>query len=95
MVRIILVSTKKDLGQYFWKLLKLIQNFNFKASCLRQVDVYGNKSLDEDGRERFHPINIKRCFEGDYGGWFSSCTINKLKNVIEIVVILFILNLFW
>jgi len=72
------------LFQYFLKLLKLNQNLNFKASCLRQVDVYGNKSLDEDGRERFHPINIKRCFEGDYGGWFESCTINKLKNVIEI-----------
>ena len=23
------------------------------ASCLRQVEVYGEKSLDEDGRERY------------------------------------------
>jgi hypothetical protein len=56
------------------------------ASCLRQVDVYGNQSLDDQGRERFHPINIKRCFEGDYGGWFESCSVNKLKNVIKIFI---------
>ena len=25
--------------------------------------------------------NTKSCFEGNYGQWFESCTINKLKNV--------------
>ena len=41
-----------------------------------------NNSLDEDGRERFHLLNIKDSYEGNYhGAWLGDCSINKLKNV--------------
>jgi glycoprotein-N-acetylgalactosamine 3-beta-galactosyltransferase len=31
------------------------------ARCLRKLKVYKNSSLDDLGRERFHPLNIQVC----------------------------------
>jgi hypothetical protein len=37
-------------------------------SCLRRLGVYPNKSIDEQGRERFHPLDAKSHFIGDFPG---------------------------
>ena len=36
------------------------------AMCLRSVNVYPNKSIDELGRERFHPLNMTHYHYGQF-----------------------------
>ena len=39
------------------------------AKCLRLVGVYPNKSLDEYGRERFHPFDLVVHYDGINGNF--------------------------
>ena len=39
------------------------------AKCLRLVGVYPNKSLDEHGRERFHPFDLGVHYDGINGNF--------------------------
>ena len=34
------------------------------ARCLRRLGVYPNKSIDDFGRERFHPLSISGHYNG-------------------------------
>ena len=52
------------------------------ASCLRELQVYPEKSIDEYGLERFHPLNIRDHFEGYFPVWLISFSANELQKVI-------------
>lgn len=41
------------------------------ARCLRRLGVYPNKSIDEQGRERFHPLDLGYHYLGGFPG--TSC----------------------
>ena len=56
------------------------------AKCLRKVGVHGKKSLDEEGRERFHAIDIKTSFTGNHNWYFKECSSNQLKNVKNFII---------
>ena len=56
------------------------------ANCLRILKVYPEKSLDEKGRERFHALNIKRHYLGDWSkpyNWIVNFASNKLKGGLD------------
>ncbi|CAF1090432.1 unnamed protein product [Brachionus calyciflorus] len=53
------------------------------AKCLRKLDVYLNKSIDEQGRERFHPLNIDGHYYGHFPDWMFSYAANPLKKGVE------------
>ena len=57
------------------------------AFCLRQLDVYPAKSLDEQGRERFHPLSIWDHYNGLYPQWFLNASSNAVKKVCELQAI--------
>ncbi len=52
--------------------------------CLRKLGVYPNKSIDENGRERFHPLSVKDHLKGHYPHWMYEYASNPLKNVFDI-----------
>lgn len=49
------------------------------AKCLRKVKVYPKKSIDDKGRERFHPLPIDHHFKGMFPDWMPLLAINPLK----------------
>ena len=51
------------------------------AACLRDLNIYPNKSLDEQGRERFHPDNIETSFNGNYPPGADQYAANPLRIV--------------
>ena len=51
------------------------------AKCLRQLNVRPAKSLDELGRERFHPLNIHNHYKGRFPGWLSGYASNPVQMV--------------
>jgi hypothetical protein len=51
------------------------------ALCLRQLDVYPNKSLDEFGRERFHPLSAIAHYKGALPEWLFKYASNEIKTV--------------
>lgn len=51
------------------------------AKCFRSLEVYPEKSVDELGRERFHPLNIHGHYQGDYPDWMYTYASNPLKKV--------------
>ena len=51
------------------------------ARCLRQVGVYPNKSLD-NGRERFHPLDLMAHFNNVYPDWMKKYATNQILPVI-------------
>ncbi len=56
------------------------------AHCLRKLKVYPEKSIDEKGRERFHALNVKRHYLGDWSapyGWIVGFAANPLKVKIQ------------
>ena len=71
--------------------LKLATNFTFCsdsgiedvdiANCLRKLGVYPGKSIDDEGRERFHPFNIKNHVQGRYPSGFLEYSRNNIKPV--------------
>jgi hypothetical protein len=48
---------------------------------LRRVGVYPNKSVDANGRERFHPLNIMAHYENVYPDWMAKYSANPIKSV--------------
>lgn len=52
------------------------------AKCLRKLDVFPNKSIDEYGRERFIPLNLPGFYFGQIPGWLKKYSANKFRNVI-------------
>ena len=44
--------------------------------------MYPDKSIDEYGRERFHPLNLRDHFEGNFPEWLISFSVNDLQKVI-------------
>ena len=51
------------------------------ACCLRDLNVYTNKSLDDLGRERFHPFDIKTAVTGNFPSGADVWASNPLKSV--------------
>ena len=51
------------------------------GKCLRELGVYPNKSVDELGRERFHPLNINAHYFGHFPDWMFQYASNPLQKV--------------
>jgi glycoprotein-N-acetylgalactosamine 3-beta-galactosyltransferase len=55
------------------------------AKCLRLVDVFPKKSIDELGRERFHPLSAHDHLSGrKYYQWMYKYAANLLQHVIRL-----------
>ena len=50
------------------------------ANCLRNLKVYPDKSIDESGRERFHPFSLQNHLKGSFPSGFDAYSANKVKN---------------
>jgi hypothetical protein len=61
-------------------------------ACLRTLGVYPNKSIDDFGRERFHMIDLRSSYFGDFRDGMDGYAANPLKKVN--LLILFFLNYF-
>jgi glycoprotein-N-acetylgalactosamine 3-beta-galactosyltransferase len=53
------------------------------AKCLRKLGVYPNKSIDEMGRERFHPLSMMAHYKGNFPKWLYSYSSNQIQRVIN------------
>lgn len=53
------------------------------ARCLRKLGVYPGKSLDDLGRERFHPLPFSHHIQGLYPDWLYDLAENPLKKVCQ------------
>ena len=54
------------------------------ALCLRKLQVYPNKSIDDLGRERFHPVDLVSSFRGDFltkMPWLNEYALNPIQFV--------------
>ena len=52
------------------------------AICLRKVGVYPEPSIDELGRERFHPMDIRSTYElRENMGWLNTYARNRPQKV--------------
>ena len=71
--------------------VELVSNFSFckdssredvdVAGCLRKVKVYPEKSIDDEGAERFHPFHVKNHVTSHYPTGFSQYSANEIKLV--------------
>lgn len=50
------------------------------AKCLRKVQVYPNKSIDELGRERFHPMSMIYHYKGYFPYWMYKLSSNPVRS---------------
>lgn len=57
------------------------------ARCLRLLGVYPNKSIDEQGRERFHPLDLLGHYYGHYPDWLYGYASNPVQKVCFILFI--------
>ena len=53
------------------------------ARCLRKLNVNQGKSVDDNGRERFHPYNMRTHYEGSFSRWLTDSAENPPKKVFE------------
>ncbi len=51
------------------------------ARCFRKLKVFPQKSIDNEGRERFHPFDIKTHYDGNYPDWLQIYASNPPKKV--------------
>ena len=51
------------------------------AKCLRKVGVYPDKSIDEKGRERFHPFDVATHLIGGFPNWYFQYASNPVQKV--------------
>lgn len=51
------------------------------AKCFRKLQVFLKKSIDQNGRERFHPLNIDSHFFGHFPEYMLRYAANPLKKV--------------
>jgi hypothetical protein len=57
------------------------------AICLRKLQVYPNKSIDDEGRERFHPLSLTSHFDGSQGtAWLNSSALNPVQFVRKVTM---------
>ena len=61
------------------------------AKCLRKLAVFPNKSIDEIGRERFHPFDVGTHLLGGYPDWFFQYASNPIKIVSGLFINFFFL----
>ena len=76
---------------------KLIDDLNFcpnsgiedvdVAKCLRKLDVHPGKSIDEKGRERFHPLGLSDHYNNNFPDWLMSYAENLPKAVNRFFII--------
>ena len=52
------------------------------ASCLRKLNVYMNNSLDEFGKERFHPCSMDQHYFGISLEWLGQYASNQVQKVL-------------
>ncbi len=66
------------------------------AMCLRKLNVYPEKSVDEKGRERFHPFCISDHYNGNFPDWIKSYASNELQivstNLIHLAIFKFFIR---
>ena len=55
------------------------------ARCLRRLNVVPGVSLDEKGRERFHPFAIENQFAGDNPDWYNEYASNPIRQVCDVL----------
>ena len=70
---------------------KLVSNYSYcsnsniedvdVASCLRKLEIYPEKSIDETGAERFHPFHVKNHIQARYPSGFFEYSANEIKLV--------------
>ena len=70
---------------------QLVSNYSFcpnsgvedvdVAKCLRKLSVYPEKSIDEMGRERFHPFDVGTHLMGGFPDWYFQYATNPVKKV--------------
>jgi glycoprotein-N-acetylgalactosamine 3-beta-galactosyltransferase len=53
------------------------------AKCLRKLGVYPEKSIDEKGRERFHPFDVATHLLGGFPDWYFQYASNPVQKGIE------------
>ena len=51
------------------------------AKCLRKLKVYPGSSLDELGKERFHPLSLGDHYKGNFPDWLIDFAVNPPKQV--------------
>jgi len=51
------------------------------ARCFRRLNVYPNKSIDDEGKERFHPLSISHHFNGEFPDWLYQYASNPAQKV--------------
>ena len=51
------------------------------AKCLRKLGVYPDKSIDEKGRERFHPFDVATHLLGGFPDWYFQYASNIVQKV--------------
>jgi hypothetical protein len=51
------------------------------ARCLRKLGVRQEISIDSEGRERFHPYDVQRHYNGVFNSWIQWAAVNPLKKV--------------
>ena len=63
------------------------------AKCLRKLDVYPDKSIDDKGRERFHPLSVSTHLKGAIPGWLHGYASNPLRKVNNYYVKLYLFTI--
>jgi hypothetical protein len=51
------------------------------ARCFRKLGVFPNKSIDDEGKERFHPLSITGHFNGEFPDWLYQYASNPAQKV--------------
>ncbi len=57
------------------------------GTCFRQLGVFPAKSIDDEGKERFHPLSINDHFLGNFPDWMYEYASNPLQMVGKIFFI--------
>lgn len=60
------------------------------AICFNKVGVKPEKSIDDEGRERFHPFDPKTHISATFSDWWKNEVANRVPNVRFIFIHLFI-----
>ncbi len=72
------------LGEWAKKLKEFVKIFLIDvdvARCFRRLNVYPNISIDDEGKERFHPLSISHHFNGEFPDWLYQYASNPAQKV--------------
>ena len=53
------------------------------AECLRKKNVYPGQSIDQHGRERFHPLKFSNHYLGKFPKWLQKYAENQVRDVCD------------